>query len=352
MESFGNGGKPSDFSVTSFAQLVGQDQAVELLTQAVAQNRVAPAYLFAGPDGVGRSLAARCFVEHLFCASVPTHKQQQIQNRLQLGNHPDLLWVQPTYLHQGQRLSAAEAAAAGLKRKAPPVIRTDQIREIAQFLSRPPLEAPRSVVVLEQAETMAEAAANALLKTLEEPGQATLILIAPAAESLLPTLVSRCQRIPFYRLDKAWMAQVLRHTGNEEILNQPQVLAEDAVRVFDIAQGSPGEAIASVHQLQAIPADLLDSVRQMPKSHRDALELARQIDKTLDTEAQLWLVDYLQHCYWQQFLAGAIHVDAQRLPVRVSPLQHLEKARRYLLSYAQPRLIWEVTLLAMIQAEF
>jgi len=48
---------------------------------------------------------------------------------------------------------------------------------------------------LEQAETMAEAAANALLKTLEEPGQATLI--APAAESLLPTLVSRCQRIPF-----------------------------------------------------------------------------------------------------------------------------------------------------------
>lgn len=318
-----------------FAPLVGQDQAVELLTQAVTQNRVAPAYMFAGPAGIGRSLAARCFIEHLFCVNIPPHKQQQVQNRLQLGNHPDLLWIQPTYLHQGQRLSAAEAATAGVKRKAPPIIRTEQIREIAQFLSRSPLEAPRNVVVLEQAETMAEAAANALLKTLEEPGQATLILIAPAAESLLPTLVSRCQRIPFYRLDLDRMAQVLRQTGHEEILNQPPVLA--------IAQGSPGEAIASWQQLQAIPAKLLDSVSQLPKSLHDALELARQIDKTLDTEAQFWLVDYLQHCYWQQFLAGAIHK---------SPLQQLEEARKSLLCYAQPRLVWEVTLLAMSSAKW
>jgi len=330
-----------------FARLIGQEQAVEFLTQAIIQNRVAPAYLFAGPVGVGKSLAARCFVEQLFCASfnaggslqqrchanVPIHQQQQVQKRLQMGNHPDLLWVEPTYLHQGQRLSAAAAAAAGLKRKAAPIIRTEQIREIARFLSRPPLEAPRSVVVLDQAETMAEAAANALLKTLEEPGQATLILIAPASESLLPTLVSRCQRIPFYRLNWAAIAQVLRQTGNEEILNQPPVLA--------IAQGSPGEAITSWQQLEVIPADLLKTITQPPKSRRDALELARQIDKTLDTEAQLWLVDYLQHCYWQQFLQGAIGR---------SPLEQLEKARRYLLSYAQPRLVWECTLLELSQA--
>ncbi len=94
-----------------FAQLIGQEQAIELLTQAVSQNRVAPAYLFAGPDGVGKSLAARCFVEQLFYSNVPNQQQQQLQKRLQLGNHPDLLWVQPTYLHQGQRLSLEEAAA-------------------------------------------------------------------------------------------------------------------------------------------------------------------------------------------------------------------------------------------------
>ena len=315
-----------------FAQLIGQEQARELLTQAVSQNRVAPAYLFAGPDGVGKSLAARCFIQQLFYSNVPNQDQQQLQKRLQLGNHPDLLWVQPTYLHQGQRLSLEEAAAVGLKRKAPPVIRIEQIREIGRFLSRPSLEASRSIVVI-QADTMAEAAANALLKTLEEPGKATLILIAPAAESLLPTLVSRCQRIPFYRLDSNAIAQVLQQTGNEEILSQPSVLA--------MAQGSPGEAIASMQQLGVIPSDLLQAISQPLKSLRDALELARQIDKHLDTEAQLWLVDYLQHCYWQQFLKGVIHK---------SPLEQLEKARRYLLSYAQPRLVWEVTLLAMCQA--
>lgn len=314
--------------VNFFAQLVGQDRAVELLTQAIAQNRVAPAYLFSGPDGVGRSLAARCFVQQLFCYQLPSTKQQQISYRLQLGNHPDLLWVQPTYQHQGQLLTAAEAETAGVKRKAPPAIRIEQIRQIEQFLSRPPLEAPRAVVVIEQAETMAEAAANALLKTLEEPGQATIVLIAPAIESLLPTLVSRCQRIPFYRLAGAAMEQVLRQKGEEQILNQPEIIA--------IAQGSPGEAIAAWKQLQDIPPELLENLRQLPKSWRDALELARQIDKTLDSQAQLWLVDYLQHCYWQKFLLGKIER---------SPLEKLEAARRYLLGYAQPRLVWEVTLL-------
>ncbi|MBD1839126.1 DNA polymerase III subunit delta' [Coleofasciculus sp. FACHB-64] len=330
-----------------FAELVGQNRAVELLTQAVAQNRIAPAYLFAGPEGVGRSMAARCFVDLLFCANVPATEPDapespvikegskgsiaSIKNRLRQGNHPDLFWVQPTYLHQGQRLSAAEAAEAGVKRKAPPQIRLEQIREITQFLGRSALEAPRSLVVLEQAETMAEAAANALLKTLEEPGRATLVLIAPTQSSLLPTLVSRCQHIPFYGLDSAAMEQVLRKTGHEEILEHPTVLA--------IAQGSPGNAIASWEQLQTIPQDLLQDVIHLPKSLRDALELAKRIDKTLDTEAQLWLVDYLQHTYWQQFLNGVIHK---------LPLQQLEKARQSLLSYAQPRLVWEVTLLEMI----
>lgn len=313
-----------------FERLIGQDRAQEILKQAIAQNRIAPAYLFAGPDGVGRSLAAKCFTEEVFYGS--NDKQLTSHKRQQLSNHPDLLWVQPTYLHNGVRLSAAEAAEKGVKRKAPPQIRLEQVREIAQFLSRPPLEASRSLVIVEQAETMAEAAANALLKTLEEPGQATIVLIAPAIESLLPTLVSRCQRIPFYGLDLARMEKVLRQNGHEEILQHPEVLAASA--------GSPGEAIASWQQLQAIPPELLAAVKQIPKTLRKALELARQIDKALDTEAQLWLIDYLQQCYWQQFLQGDI---------RQSPLEKLEKARKCLLSYAQPRLVWEVTLMGMCQ---
>lgn len=318
-----------------FTSVIGQAPAIEFLTQAVNRQRIAPAYLFVGPPGVGRSLTAHCFIAQIFCTNVAPDKQQQIKQRLQLGNHPDVLWVQPTYLHQGQRLTALEAAAAGVKRKAPPIIRTEQIREISQFLSRFPLEAPRNIVVIEQAETMAEAAANALLKTLEEPGLATIILIAPAVESLLPTLVSRCQRIPFYRLDRDQMARVLQQTGHEEILQtSPVVLA--------IAQGSPGEAIAGTQQLQTIPTELLKAIAYPPQSLHSALELARQIDKTLDTEAQLWLLDYLQYCYWQHFLAGEL---------QNSPLPPLEQAKKYLSSYVQPRLVWEVTLLEISQLQ-
>lgn len=310
----------------SFSTLVGQERAIALLQGAIAANRIAPAYLFAGPSGVGRSLAAKAFIELLFCRDIPLDEQPLVQRRLRQGNHPDVLWVEPTYLHNGVRLSAREAAEKGLQRKAPPQIRLEQIREIGQFLACSALEALRKVVVLEQAETMAEAAANGLLKTLEEPGQGTLILIAPSIESLLPTLVSRCQRIPFYRLAQFEMEAVLRRTGHDEILKESSILA--------IAQGSPGEAITSYTQLQSLPTQLLQDVKERPKSLRHALELAKIIDKTLDAEQQLWLLDYLQHCYWQ----------SQQQP---TVIQHLEQARKYLLGYAQPRLVWEVTLLAL-----
>jgi DNA polymerase III subunit delta' len=305
-------------------KIVGQSQALGLLRRAVECDRVAPAYLFAGVPGIGRSLAAADFAARL----LSTHSSPPYQ-RIQQRNHPDLFWVEPTYLHNGKRLSAAEAAEQGLKRKSPPEIRLEQIREIARFLGRPPLEASRSVVVLEDAETMAEPAANGLLKTLEEPGRATLILIAPSPESLLPTLVSRCQKIPFQRLDSVAIAQVLTQTGNAEILQHPEVMA--------LAQGSPGAAIAQWQQRQAIPAELLAAVTRPPTSLRQALDLARQVAQALDTESQLWLVDYLQYHYWETLR-------------RPSYLDQLEKARRYLLQYVQPRLVWEVTFLGMRDA--
>ncbi len=314
-----------------FDRLTEQQPAIELLTQAVAQNRMAPAYLFAGVDGIGRTLTANCFIEFLFCQN-PDKKvnEKQIRSRIQQKNHPDILWVEPTYLHQGKRLSAKEAAEAGVKRKAPPQIRIEQIREISQFLGRPPLEASRLMVVVEHAESMAESAANGLLKTLEEPGKATIILIAPGIDALLPTLVSRCAKIPFYRLTDAGMKQVLTQQNYTDILSNSEILA--------MAQGSPGQAIALMQQLQTIPVELLNKVKQPPPNLRSALELAKEISQTLDSEAQLWLVDYLQHCDWQNQQKTGIIDDRF--------LKQLEKTRQYLLNYVQPRLIWECTLMS------
>jgi DNA polymerase-3 subunit delta' len=296
-------------------QLIGQNQAVELLTQALASGRIAPAYLFVGTPGVGRALAARGF-------------SQLLLGDWKKGLHPDLLWVSPTYQHQGQLLTADEASAAGVKRKTPPQIRIEQVREITQFLSRPPLRASRSLIIIEDAQTMTESAANALLKTLEEPGRATLILIAPSTDSLLPTLVSRCQRIPFYRLGEEEMQQVLREKGESEILAHPELLA--------IAQGSPGDAIAAFAQLQSIPPELRAKLQRPPQSPRQALELAREIDRALDSQVQLWLINYLQYCYWQKYKKKAI-------------IQELEQARQHLLAYVGSRLVWECTLLKIAQ---
>ncbi|HEY9702634.1 MAG TPA: DNA polymerase III subunit delta' [Allocoleopsis sp.] len=313
--------------MNTFNHIIGQPQAMELLTGAIAKNRIAPAYLFMGTSGIGKSLTAKAFIQLLFTHHLSDPEQIKTTEKIFLNNnHPDLLWIEPTYLHQGKLLSSKEAAESGVKRKSPPQIRLEQIREISQFLSKPPLKSPRSVVVLEQAETMAEGAANGLLKTLEEPGKATLILLAPSPESLLPTLVSRCQRIPFYRLQEEAIIQILKNTEFEHLLNDQLIL--------EIAQGSPGEAINIFQQLQKIPPELLESLKNRPKTTQSALELAKQIDKKLDTELQIWLVDYLQHWYWQK---------EQKLQV----IKNLEKAKQCLLSYVQPRLVWEVTLLQL-----
>lgn len=315
-----------------FDALIGQPQAVEILTQAIAKQRIAPAYLFAGPDGVGRGLAARQFLELILSST------SSPQRRASFQNHPDLLWIEPTYTVQGKLVTLSELQAKGEPPpKSRPQIRLEQVREISRFVSRAPLEALRSLVVLEQAETMNEAAANGLLKTLEEPGQATLILIAPSERSLLPTLVSRCQRVPFYRLPPAELAQVIQPTPYAELLNHPLIL--------QMAQGSPGAAINHWQKLQTLPAEVLQACNPLPSSPRAALELARQISQTLDLESQLWLVDYLQHLCWQQAGGGGHNGQAGRSHGWLQVLHRLEQARQHLLNYAQPQLVWEVTLL-------
>lgn len=308
----------------NFVHLIGQPQAVELLVQAILRQRIAPGYLFVGPAGIGRGLAAAAFASLLLGMS--NQSSVQLKRRIQSRNHPDLLWVEPTYLHQGKLLTVAEAQTAGVKRRGRPQIRLEQIRDIARFLGRPPLEAPQAVVVIESAELIAEAAANGLLKTLEEPGQATLILIAPDQQALLPTIISRCQMIPFRRLSPTDMATVLTQGDHGEILGHPEILA--------LAQGSPGSAIASWQQLQAIPPEILSQVTQPINDVRSALTQAKQIAQTLEPESQLWLLDYLQQSRWQQGHSQG--------------LDQLEIARKQLLRYVQPRLVWEVTLMNLV----
>jgi len=309
-----------------FTQIIGQNTAIALLKSAIKQDRVSPAYLFTGMEGIGRRLTALAFAEAVI-------NDPKSSLRVRGRNHPDLMWVEPTYLDKGKLLTAIEAESAGLKKRSAPQIRLEQIRAIGQFLSQPPLESNRSLVIIEDAQTMPEAAANGLLKTLEEPGRATIILIAPNVSSLLPTLVSRCQRIPFYTLSSSELMTVLsiqnfNQNGIDQIFLQ---------EIIDLAQGSPGAAIANLAHFESIPAQILTDTQNLSSNPKQALSLAKNISKELELETQIWLLSYLQNYLWR----------SDKSDKSAKTMQSLESAKQQLSSYIQPRLVWEVLLLGI-----
>ena len=303
-----------------FDGLVGQPLAVDLLEAALQQKRLAPAYLFAGPEGVGRRLAALRFLEGVLSEGVGCERARR---RLEDRNHPDLVWIEPTFQHQGRLLTRDEAVEAGVNRRTPPQLRLEQIRGVRRALGRQPVESPRGMVVIESTEAMAEAAANALLKTLEEPGHGLLILLTAAPERLLSTIRSRCQLIRFVRLDLPSVAEVLRRLDAVE-QDPPEVLA--------MAAGSPGAVLEHRNRLAALPTELMPRLRHLPNEPMQALALARDVCEALDGEQQLWLINWWQQALWTSSRD-------------VESLKRLETLRRHLLSFVQPRLAWEVALL-------
>ena len=310
-----------------FADLIGQPRAVALLEAVLSQRRLAPAYLFAGPDGVGRRLAVLRFLEGVLAGPGGS---PALRRRLAEGNHPDLLWVEPTYQHQGQLIPISQAEEQGLARRALPQLRLEQVRAVARFLGRRPVEASRCLVVLEQVEAMAEGAANALLKTLEEPGDGLLILITATPERLLSTIRSRCQQIPFIRLDAADLERVLQRVaaGHGESPDS----GEDPLPLRQLAAGSPGALLHHRRQWRELPEGLAERLQDRRREPLEALALARDLTEALDVEQQLWLLDWWQQVLWAEALDPA-------------PLRRLERLRQQLRAYVQPRLAWEVALL-------
>jgi len=324
-----------------FDDLIGQAQAVSLLRATLAQGRLATAYLFAGPEGVGRRLAARRFLEGLLAGPGGSARMRR---RLLEGNHPDLLWLEPTYQHQGQLVPASQAVQQGLSKRGLPQLRLEQVREISRFLSRRPLESSRCLVVIEAVEAMAEGAANALLKTLEEPGEGVLILLCSAPERLLSTIRSRCQQIPFARLDATAMARVLEGLVADGRAPEGPVLAEsslpdpDPPALLDLAGGSPGALLHHREQWRGLPEGLAHRLLEGSGAPIEALALARDLCEALDLDQQLWLLNWWQWQRWQR-------------DHRASDQRRIERLRGQLKGFVQPRLAWEVALLELIPKE-
>ncbi len=166
----------------ALTEIAGQPKAIKLLNRSLASQRLAHAYLFTGPDGVGKYTTARSMAAILLCPDVSDLKPCGICpgcQKFSSGNHPDFLHISP--------MGTA--------------IKIDQIRELKKALSFSPLEAEYRVTILEDVHTMRREAGNSLLKLLEEPPPDNILLLtADESVQLLTTIVSRCQVIPFYPL--------------------------------------------------------------------------------------------------------------------------------------------------------
>jgi len=179
----------------TFKQIIGHDRQKDILRRAVSADRLAHAYLFEGAEGIGKRLMALALVRAVFCQNSTGCGECASCRKIDHNNHPDLHIFAP----DGQ------------------YIKIDQIRELQRELSFRPLEARKKVCLIDQAEKMNPSAANALLKTLEEPSDNTLIiLLSSRPDSMLSTVRSRCQKLPFARLPQQKIEEALQDHRNLE----------------------------------------------------------------------------------------------------------------------------------------
>src|SRR5262245_29272841 len=255
-----------------FGEIAGHGHLLELLAGAAARQSLPPSLIFAGPDGVGKRMAAVALAQLLNC-NQPTAADAcgvcASCKRIARGVHADVLIIEP-----------GETGT----------IKVDQVRDAIERAAYRPFEGRRRVVIVDDADAMVIEAQNALLKTLEEPPAASMfVLVTSRPDLLLPTVLSRCQRLRFGRLSPADVAAVLMRSHDYE--------PGDAHASASVSDGSIGAALeggsegfvdardAAMQLLQTVfsstdPRRRLDGARTLAGGVRagaDRDELARRL---------------------------------------------------------------------------
>ena len=324
--------------------LIGHQAAVTTLRNALASGRLAQAYLFTGPQGVGKSMLARTLAGAVNCRGEepPCGECPQCPRILQ-GIHSD---VTELSLGAGERELSIEA-----------------VRELQHSLHLRPFEGRMRVAIIQEAEHLSTEAANALLKVLEEPPPESMLILTSAAEdSILPTLRSRCQRIA---LDPVPTAPLVRAMEEQHGLN-----AADARRIAAYAQGCPGRALGALERPEVFEQleERFQTLRSLLEGDTAArLQLAGSTGpqqesqrEALQALLQVWLL------WWRDLLlvqndcqAGIVYVQetlhyqqygAQLNPSEVAlALAALRTALRRVEQNANPRLVMDTLALALPQ---
>lgn len=223
------------------------------LQRMAGQKTVPNTLLFAGPDGVGKSRFALALAAHLM--------GEAHQSKILSGNHPDV----HIYLPEG-------------KGSLHPI---ESMRKLIDEVGMPPFEAPIKVFIIHDAHQMLPASSNALLKTFEEPNlDSYIILLSDKPELLLPTIVSRCRRIPFFPIADALISEYL--------VQQQQKTSTEAERISLLSHGSLGKALQLTTDLKSQKREVLiellncDIQREYPRF----LKLCTQLEETLQSESE------------------------------------------------------------------
>jgi DNA polymerase-3 subunit gamma/tau len=181
----------------SFEEIIGQDRVTRTLQNAIRANRVVHAYLFAGHRGTGKTTTARILAKALNCAQGPTPT-------------PDNTCANCEAITAGYSVDVIEIDAASNRG-------IEEIRELRDRIRLVPTEGRYKVYIIDEAHMLTTEAANALLKTLEEPPEhAVLILVTTEPHRLPQTILSRCQRFDFRRVSQKELIARLRHIASTE----------------------------------------------------------------------------------------------------------------------------------------
>lgn len=253
--------------------LYGHKKNEKYFNKILQKGNLAHAYVFTGPEGIGKTFFARELVAKILCSAgkSPCKKCPSCQ-LIESGSHPDLIFLEP------------ETITTGVK-KNKKAITINQIRDLQKKLNFFAYQSEKKVALILESEHISNEAANALLKTLEEPPADTiLILISSYPESILPTITSRCQNISFDLLTSQQMADFCASLSEFNDLNKSE---QELLLLLSI--GRPGFLLKFLRQ-KDLKQDLIFAASQFPKimSGQKGEVLASLKDIEKDFEKIFW----------------------------------------------------------------
>ena len=296
------------------------------LTQILSNKNIANAYIFDGPENIGKRENAIKFIAEIILKS---NQDPNAMRKIKENNHPDFMFIEPTYLIKGNPINQSEIELA-LKPKSNALIRINQIRNIRTFLSMKSIDSDKKFILIEDAHLLNEASSNCLLKTLEEPANSLFILLTSKFNLLLETITSRCQRIRFKPLTTNQLKKIIIESDHLKDIQDDQNISLD--NLIYISNGSPGKLIDNIQICKDIPYKILQELESPILNFQKALFLAKNINDELNIIQQEFLIDYVQYNWWKKTQNRIL-------------TETIEEVKINLIDGISPRLSWEVGLL-------